>query len=175
MITVQVQNLGQVAAAISHIPSAVEKAVSSSIKKTLRQAEKEAVRNVKNRYTSPIALFKSSLSKNFSGMQGTLQSKGSALGLHKFQHSPIYRITSRGKYIKSVVVRGQGAILKRAFKMDDRPVLFEREGEPRMPIKKMFSVSPPQMLNAPSVRDKVQSQAERFLADNFISEVNKFL
>ena len=173
MISVELRNLEQVSAAISHIPGAVEKAVKASIKKTLTQSQREAVRLVKNRYTSPISIFKSTLKKNISGTQGTLQSIGSAIPLHKFQHSPNYRINSRGKYIKSVVVRGQGGILKRAFKMSDRPVLFEREGDARMPIKKMFSLSAPSMFSA--VSEKVQTQSERFLAENFIQEVNKFL
>ena len=175
MITVELRNIEQVSAAISHIPGTVEKAVKSSIKKTLTQSQKEAIRLVKNRYTSPINLFKTSLKKKVSGTQGRLDSQGSAIPLHKFQHSPNYRINRRGKFIKATVVKGQGGILEKAFKSNSLPVLFEREGQPRLPIKKMFSVSAPQMLNAEPVREKVQDLTERFLAENFVAEVNKFL
>ena len=175
MLSVRVQNLDAVVAAIGHIPGAVEKAVKIASRKTLKAAKKEAISRVKQRYTSPIGLFTKSLQLKVTGSGGSLSSKGSKLGLNKFKTAPQGRITQRGRYIKATVVRGQGDIIKKAFRQSGNESIFERVGASRLPIKKLFSVAPPSMLNVPQVREPVLRQIEERFGTELVSAVSQFL
>ncbi len=175
MLNIQVVNLEQVAAAISHIPGAVEKAVKISVKKTLQGAKKDAVAKVKQRYTSPIGIFTRSLQIKASAMGGSLISKGAKNPLEKFKTAPKGRINQRGNYIKATVVQGQGGILKKAFRKSGGESIFERIGASRLPIKKLKSVAAPSMLGVPQVREPVMRQIESRFGSEFISAVSQFL
>ena len=175
MIQITPVNLEQVAAAVSHIPGAVEKAVKNSIRLTLQDAEKNAVEKVKARYTSPISEFKSALNKINSGMSGELSAKGFPISLNHFKNSPSYRITRRGNYVKVAVLKGSNKIFKSAFRLHSGGTLLKRKTKNRTPIEKLFGPAPAEMLNVPEVREPVLRQAELQFQSHFISEVNKFL
>ena len=169
MLNIQVVNLEQIAAAISHIPGAVEKAVKISAKKTLQGAKKDAIAKVRQRYTSPIGIFSRSLQVKASAMGGSLISKGAKNPLEKFKTAPKGRITQRGSYIKATVVKGQGGISPKAFRKTGGESIFERLGRSRMPIKKLKSVAAPSMLGVSQVREPVMQQIESRFAGEFIS------
>jgi len=175
MLTVTVLNLEPTIAALGQIPQNARKALKQASRKTLQSAKREAVAKVKQRYTSPIGLFTSSLKLNVSGSGGNLTSKGSKLPLYKFKTRPAGRITQRGRYIHAEVVRGQRGNLPKGFRMSEGPNIFERIGERRKPIKKLYSVAPPSMLNVPEVREPVMQKIETEFPINFISAASSFL
>lgn len=175
MISVTPVNLEQVAAAVSHIPGAVEKAAKVASKKTLQGAKKDAISKVKARYTSPIGIFSKSLKIKSAAMGGELKSTGSKNPLEKFRTAPKGRITSRGVYISATVVQGQGGVLKQAFRKSTSQSIFERVGQSRFPIRRLKSVAAPSMLNVPQVREPVLNQIERRFGTEFISAVGAFL
>lgn len=173
MIAVSV-NLAQAAAAISHIPGAVDKAVKKSTRKALNRAKKEAISKVEARYTSPVSIFTQSLSTKVTGSGGSLISKGAKNALEVFQTSPQGRITSRGVYIKATVVNGQGGVLPTAFRKSGNISIYQRVGQSRLPIKKLKSVAAPSMLAVSEVSSPVMQVAEETLEREFISAVNLF-
>lgn len=175
MITIDLPNLPQVENLIAHIPGAVEKATKSAVKKTLREAKREAINKVKARYTSPVSLFTQSLKVKSSGLSGEILSSGAKNPLEKFKVSPGHRITTRGQYLQATVVKGQGGILKNAFMKTTSESIFQRLGVDRYPIVKLKSVAAPSMLNVEQVREPVLNLIERQFSQSFISEVNKFL
>ena len=174
MITVTV-NLESAVAALARIPGAAQKAVKQASRKTLQSAKREAVAKVKARYTSPVGLFTSSLSLKTSASGGSIKSRGSKNPLEKFRATPAGRITQRGRYIKAEVVRGQGGLLKKAFRKSGGASIYERLGARRFPIKKLKSVAAPSMLNVPEVREPVMQKIETEFPVHFISAVSSFL
>ena len=174
MFTITV-NLEQAAAALNHIPGAVQKAVKSSARKTLQSARREAVQKVKQRYTSPIGLFTGSLQVKSSASGGSIKSTGSRNPLEKFKATPSGRITTRGRYIKATVVKGQGGVLKKAFRKSSGASIFERLGARRFPIKKLKSVAAPSMLNVAEVREPVMQKIETEFPKHFLSAVSQLL
>ena len=175
MITITPINLEQVENLIAHIPGTVEKATKNSVRQTLKDARREIISKVKARYTSPISLFTQSLKVKSSGLTGEIKSVGAKNPLEKFKVSPKHRITGRGRYLKAVVIQGQGGILERAFMKSTSMSIFERVGASRFPIHKLKSVAAPSMLNVEQVREPVLNLIERQFQNHFISEVNKFL
>lgn len=174
MFTVTINAEGA-AAALSRMPNATKKALKSASRKTLQAARREAVSKVKQRYTSPVGLFTSSLSVRPSASGGAIKSKGERNSLYKFKTNPQGRITQRGRYIKAEVVRGQGGVLPKAFRTSSGPNIFERLGAKRLPIKKLKSVAAPSMLNAPQVREPVLQKIETEFPKHFLSAVSQML
>ncbi len=164
-------NLESAVAALGRIPPQAQKALKKASRKTLQLAKREAVAKVKARYTSPISLFTSSLQLKARATGGELISKGAKNPLYKFKTAPKGRITTRGRYIHAEVVRGQGGTLKKAFRMSSGPNIFERIGASRKPIKKLYSVAAPSMLNVPEVREPVMQKIETQFPIEFINNL----
>lgn len=175
MIIVQVENLEEVAARISHIPGAAQKALKTAGRKTLKAAKKDAIEKVKARYTSPTNLFTKSLKIRTTSTGGKLISRGAKNALDKFQNAPSGRITAKGVYIRSTVVRGQGGILPTGFRKSSGAAIFERVGQSRFPIKKLYSVAAPSMINVAQVREPVLQKIEQKFPQEFVSAVENFL
>ena len=175
MLTVTVLNLEPTIAALARIPGAAQKALKTSARKTLQSAKREAVAKVKARYTSPVGLFTSSLSLKTSASGGSIKSRGSKNPLEKFRATPAGRITQRGRYIHAEVVRGQGGLLKKAFRKSGGASIYERLTANRFPIKKLKSVAAPSMLNVAEVLEPVMQKIETEFPMHFISAVSQFL
>ena len=171
MISVTVLNLDSTVAALGEIPANAKKAIKKASRKTLQAAKREAIAKVKARYTSPISIFTQSLTIKTKSTGGELKSKGGKNPLYKFKTTPQGRIRARGRYIHATVVKGQGDTLKKAFRMSKGPNIFERVGESRKPIKKLYSVAAPSMLNVPQVREPVMQKIETMFPQEFFASL----
>lgn len=144
----------------------VEKAIRKALRQTLTQLKKDAADKMRQRYTRP-AIGTKPLKLTVSGLRGTLSTQGSRTPLHRFKTNPSGRLKKPpASGIFAQVVKGQGDFLKSAFYA--KKVIFQREGKERLPIEKLFSVSPPGMLrNKPVISDvirKLQANFDKNLA-----------
>lgn len=174
-ISAEPVNIEQVARGIAHIPGAIERAAKNAIRRTLRGARKDAGTLAKKRYTLPAGIVTRSLSIKVSGFSGEMTSKGFRNPLEKAKTNPKGRIKQRGKYIRAVVVRGQGGIIKRAFRKSGGTSIFERVGASRFPIRKLKTVSAPSMVSHPTVSIPVINKMEQRLGINFLHEASAIL
>lgn len=186
MIEVDARGIEQAQELLKDIPGASKKAVSTALRKSLRNAKKEAVKEVRERYTIRKAGYVSrTIKMKVENMTGILSSKGPVNDLSYFKTNPKTvpkRRPPKGKYLYSQVVKGQGGTIAHAFlaKMKSGHVgVFQRAGlganNASLPISKLSGPSTPQMLGSPSVTEFVAKKMLERMDKNLEHEIDAFL
>lgn len=186
MIEVDARGIEQAQELLKDIPGASKKAVSTALRKSLRNAKKEAVKKVRERYTIRKAGYVSrTIKMKVENMTGILSSKGPVNDLSYFKTNPKTvpkRRPPKGKYLYSQVVKGQGGTIAHAFlaKMKSGHVgVFQRAGHgasnASLPISKLSGPSTPQMLGSPSVTEFIAKKMLERMDKNLEHEIDAFL
>ena len=186
MIEVDARGIEQAQELLKDIPGATKKAVSTALRKSLRNAKKEAVKKVRERYTIRKAGYVSrTIKMKVENMTGILSSKGPVNDLSYFKTNPKTvpkRRPPKGKYLYSQVVKGQGGTIAHAFlaRMKSGHVgVFQRAGHgasnASLPISKLAGPSTPQMLGSPSVTEFVAKKMLERMDKNLEHEIDAFL
>ena len=186
MIEVDARGIEQAQELLKDIPGATKKAVSTALRKSLRNAKKEAVKKVRERYTIRKAGYVSrTIKMKVENMTGILSSKGPVNDLSYFKTNPKTvpkRRPPKGKYLYSQVVKGQGGTIAHAFlaKMKSGHVgVFQRAGHgasnASLPISKLAGPSTPQMLGSPSVTEIIAKKMLERMDKNLEHEIDAFL
>ena len=186
MIEVDARGIEQAQELLKDIPGASKKAVSTALRKSLRNAKKEAVKKVRERYTIRKAGYVSrTIKMKVENMTGFLSSKGPVNDLSYFKTNPKTvpkRRPPKGKYLYSQVVKGQGGTIAHAFlaKMKSGHVgVFQRAGHgasnASLPISKLSGPSTPQMLGSPSVTEFIAKKMLERMDKNLEHEIDAFL
>lgn len=170
MISIRVEpvNIAPVITALSRIPGGLERAIPRAVKRSLKSGRAEAGRRIAARYTIPARAVTSTIKVTSNAMV----SRGSRISLQKFKHNPRRRVNPGPKGgIFAQVVRGQGGQLRRAFKQNSGGI-YEREGRPRYPIRKLTGPSAPGMLGNEIVAPQILSKIEQRLGIELIQQAN---
>lgn len=186
MIEVDARGIEQAQELLKDIPGATKKAVSTALRKSLRNAKKEAVKKVRERYTIRKAGYVSrTIKMKVENMTGILSSKGPVNDLSYFKTNPKTvpkRRPPKGKYLYSQVVKGQGGTIAHAFlaRMKSGHVgVFQRAGHgasnASLPISKLAGPSTPQMLSSPSVTEFIAKKMLERMDKNLEHEIDAFL
>ena len=186
MIEVDARGIEQAQELLKDIPGATKKAVSTALRKSLRNAKKEAVKKVRERYTIRKAGYVSrTIKMKVENMTGILSSKGPVNDLSYFKTNPKTvpkRRPPKGKYLYSQVVKGQGGTIAHAFlaRMKSGHVgVFQRAGHgasnASLPISKLAGPSTPQMLGSPSVTEIIAKKMLERMDKNLEHEIDAFL
>ncbi|MCI7235444.1 MAG: phage tail protein [Veillonellaceae bacterium] len=186
MIEVDARGIEQAQELLKDIPGATKKAVSTALRKSLRNAKKEAVKKVRERYTIRKAGYVSrTIKMKVENMTGILSSKGPVNDLSYFKTNPKTvpkRRPPKGKYLYSQVVKGQGGTIAHAFlaRMKSGHVgVFQRAGHgasnASLPISKLAGPSTPQMLGSPSVTEFIAKKMLERMDKNLEHEIDAFL
>ena len=186
MVEVDARGIEQAQELLKDIPGASKKAVSTALRKSLRNAKKEAVKKVRELYTIRKAGYVSrTIKMKVENMTGILSSKGPVNDLSYFKTNPKTvpkRRPPKGKYLYSQVVKGQGGTIAHAFlaKMKSGHVgVFQRAGlganNASLPISKLSGPSTPQMLGSPSVTEFVAKKMLERMDKNLEHEIDAFL
>ena len=186
MIEVDARGIEQAQELLKDIPGATKKAVITALRKSLRNAKKEAVKKVRERYTIRKAGYVSrTIKMKVENMTGILSSKGPVNDLSYFKTNPKTvpkRRPPKGKYLYSQVVKGQGGTIAHAFlaRMKSGHVgVFQRAGHgasnASLPISKLAGPSTPQMLGSPSVTEFIAKKMLERMDKNLEHEIDAFL
>lgn len=167
MITITSSGVNESVYRLNVTADEVSRKSRQAIRKALQAAKKTAVQRARARYTAKASILTKSLKIKVSGNSGELVSRGSRNPLQEFKVNPKGRINRRGKYIRAEVVRGQGGVLRLAWRKSSGESIFERKSAMRFPIRKLYSVSAPGMLSVPEVSDRVVEEMRRALEANF--------
>ena len=178
MIEVDAEGLERAQELLKGIPGAAKKAVSTSLRKSIRGAKKEAVKKVRERYAIRKAGYVTrTIKTKVENMSAVLSSKGpdNDLGYYKTNPKSIpKRRPRKGKYLYSQVVKGEGGTIAHAFlaRMKSGHVgVFQRgdhgHDSASLPINKLSGPSTPQMLGSPSV--------SQFIAEKMLERMNTIL
>ncbi len=186
MIEVDARGIEQAQELLKDIPGATKKAVSTALRKSLRNAKKEAVKKVRERYTIRKAGYVSrTIKMKVENMTGILSSKGPVNDLSYFKTNPKTvpkRRPPKGKYLYSQVVKGQGGTIAHAFlarMKSGHAGVFQRAGHgasnASLPISKLAGPSTPQMLGSPSVTEFIAKKMLERMDKNLEHEIDAFL
>lgn len=186
MIEVDARGIQQAVELLKHMPVAARKAVSTSLRKSLRGARQEAVKKVRERYTIRKAGYITrTIKMKVEEMSGILSSKGPVNDLSYFITKPKSvpkRRPKTGNYLYSQVVKGEGGTIAHAFlaRMKSGHVgVFQRgnhgHDSSSLPIHKLSGPSTPQMLGSPDVVEFIAKKMLERMDKNLEHEVNAFL
>lgn len=163
---------------LSEVPGGVEKALVSSLNRAAQMGKTQATREVTSRYTVKAKDVRPTMKLSRatkSSLEAEIESRGPALGLSHYRHSPRSDTTgSRRKPIRVAVKRDGGLKpLGKAFVW--RGKIMERSQRTRLPINKMMGPSVPSVMNNPEIVDAVLQTSEENVVKRLDHEVNRIL
>jgi|GEM_PF-1522531 len=174
-ISVEPVNVEPILRSVAHIPGAVERAAHRAVSRTLKGAKREAGTLTKRRYTLPASIVSRSLMLKVSGLSGVMKSRGKRNPLEKAKVAP--KNPSRSSHIRAVVVRGQGGVIRKAFRKKFHPAegIFVRLHDSRFPIKKLKTVSAPGMVSHPEVSTPILNKIEHRIGIELLHAASSIL
>jgi hypothetical protein len=111
-----------------------------------------------------------------SSLSGDVKSSGSPIGLDKFKVSPKTVNPRRKTPIKVGVKKGNLEKVLGAFVADiNGTKVFQREGKSRLPIKRLFGPSVPQMIDNDGVRSNIEQEGQQTFVTRLDHEINRIL
>jgi len=175
---------------LQHIPKGAQKALTRAVNRTLTATRAEAVRQARGRYVVKAGTVRDALrvhKATYTRPDGYLSAHGRLQSLMRFKVTPNSPKSTQGKRLQSrsrvrlMVTKGKPAILRRAFvaRMSTGVGLFQwgnkktvkdyRTKTEGMTVKKLYSLSIPQMLQHKQVSEKITATA----AERMKKELNR--
>lgn len=154
---------------LAGIPKGTQKAVGSTLKRTITAAKAQASKSLRQEYSISAADLKANLiGKSFVNAEDVeLLFIGKTIPLSKYR----YKIGGDGKVAVNVKKGNGWKTLNRAFVVDvgGHTGIFERNAHPRLPINQFIGPSPPYMLDA---NDKVKKEIEDKVHETFNKRID---
>ncbi|OQP12847.1 phage tail protein [Geobacillus thermoleovorans] len=182
MIELKIEHMERLEAALSETPEKIPRAASRAINRAAYTARTEAARKVREEYIikhgdviNTIKIYPASESD----LSATVVSRGSVIPLIKFKVSPKKPQPKRKKPLTATVKRGEGGPIARAFTAKMRSSgyigVFQRVGNPRLPIRQLYGPSVPQMIGSRNVSQWVEEKAQEKLEERLEHEIIRVL
>lgn len=152
---------------IQATPKTVQAAIGSALSRSLTAGRATVSKGIRENYVIKAANIKSAIRTHRTAKgEAQLLIEGAPLDLMKFK----VRITRRG--VKANVKRGGGKFLAHYVK---KAGIFSREGTSRLPIKRRYGPSLPQMVGAVEVKENVLQRMEDVFEERFMREIERRL
>lgn len=154
-------------------------AISNAINRAVTNVNSNIKKEVRTEYNIKAKDIQATLTKTRAtrtSPSGEVISTGNLIGLDKFKVSP-KTVNPRRKVPIKVGVKKDG--LKEvvgAFVADINGIkVMERKGKARLPIKRLFGPSIPQMIDNVGVREKIINEGQQMFLNRFEHEINRIL
>lgn len=162
---------------LSETPQKLPKATALAINRSLEMTRTEQVRQAKSKYTikrSDLLADLKIVKANSNTLYGSIESRGSVIGLDHFKLAPR---TRNKKRVKAGVKGHSMKHIPNAFIAyhDGRLGAFVRTGEKKLPIKRLKGPSAPQMLGETTIQEYLQGFAEEKFNMRFEHELGRLL
>ncbi|MFG6179679.1 phage tail protein, partial [Halomonas sp. THAF12] len=113
---------------------------------------------------------------NRSSLGAEVRSQGELIPLDRFKVSPKTVNPKRKSPIKVAVKKDGLKKVMGAFVLDiNGKKVFERTGESRLPIRRLFGPSVPQMINNEAVHEEIHAQGQETFENRLDHEINRIL
>lgn len=156
-------------------PAAISRSLNRAVTNVRATARKE-VRQTYNIKAGDVSETIKVQRSTKSDLRAEVRSKGSPIGLDKFKISPKTINPKRKTPIKIGVKKGTMARVMGAFVADiNGPKAFERTSSSRLPIKRLFGPSVPQMLDNKKVSETVRKQGRETFDKRLEHEIERIL
>ena len=173
MIEIENSDLDKAAKLLEAFPGAIDKVSKKAVREDVKDAKKEATAKIVDRYTIQKGRVGKTMRVQYHGAGAIFSSRGPVNDLSYFKHNPrsvLKHRPTKGQYLYSQVVKGQGGTIAHAFlaRMRSGHVgVFQRAGHgtsnASLTIYKLAGPSTPQMLGSPTI----QSYMEQHLKTRF--------
>lgn len=184
-VKVEATGINEVINTLGKYESELPSCISRAINRSLEMVKTEQIRKTtesyfaqKSKLLSSVNIFKT----NKSNLTGSIISNGRAIGLDHFKLNPKTR--TKGKIVQAAVKKGGYKSLPNAFIAYNSGHLgaFERTGKfitkngrKRETIKRLMSVSAPQMLGNLSILEYLQGYADEKFRIRLEHEINRVI
>lgn len=181
MIELTVEQIEKAERMLEHIPGAAPKAMARAINRATDSAKTEAARTVTRGYhirhrdvLDTIKIHRATPDD----LNAIILSRGNLIPLMKFRVSPNRPTPGKKRTVVARVKRNGGGSITNAFvtRLKNGHVgVFNRAGKRRFPIEQRYGPSVPEMLNSPSVTQRVQQMASVRLEQRLDHEIDRIL
>ena len=179
----EVKNIDVAEAMLRGIPNGIERAITSSINRTLAKVKTDMKKKTTSDYNIKASEIENKLSvykANFSNLRGTIYAKTPRLALSKFiTSSDKGNIKVRVKKNESSKkVMGKPRLYSKPFTAvmkSGHLGIFQRIGVKKLPISQLYTIGIAEMLGSQSVTEFTVEQGNIYLENYFEREVNRIL
>jgi len=173
-VTIEGKGIEEARQLLANIPNGLPKALGRSINRGLTAMRTAISKETRAKYVVKAADIKASLSiqkASQSRLSGKIVSTGRPLDLTKFR----YRIKKRGGIYAQVKKGGGGTLPHSFFVTTGRAGLYHRVRTARLPIKREFGPSIPQMIGNEAVVGKIQDRGREVYERELEHQINYLL
>lgn len=154
-------------------------AISNALNRAMNNVSSNISKEVRKEYVIKAKDVRETIRKTRatrSNLSATVISRGGAIPLDRFRVSPKTVQPRRKKPIRVEVKKDGLKELLGAFVANINGIkVFKRVGKKRLPIKRLFGPSVPQMLDNEEVRDKIEKQGQEMFEKRLDHEINRIL
>ncbi|MFP7469997.1 phage tail protein [Niallia taxi] len=174
------QMLEDVQSRLGGMSNKAPNAITSALNRTLTNIASNVSKEVRKEYNIKASDVKQTITKtkaSRSNMTALVVSKGNLVPLDRFKVSPRAVQPKRKKPIK-VGVKKDGGLKTTvgAFVSDINGIkVFQREGRKRLPVKRLFGPSVPQMLGNDEVVNRINQEGALMFNNRIDHEINRIL
>lgn len=181
MIEIKSETLERVQTLLAGVPKGAERAIANSMNRGLSRVKTTAMAKVKSVYTvqssALSAATNTKIQKASTGnLAGFVSFSGCKIPLYKFKVTP--KQPGTGKTVRASVKKGGGTAFTDAFiagMSSGHLGVFERLGNPRLPISEFMALSAAQMVGNDNVISEVEQQAQQLVEERLEHEIERLL
>lgn len=154
-------------------------AISNALNRGMTNVNSNIRKEIRKDYHIKAGDINATLSRNRANkgsLTATVQSKGHLIGLDKFKVNPKTVNPKRSTPIRVAVKKSGGNTIGSGFVADiNGPKLFMRTKKSRLPIRRLFGPSVPQMLDRQDIRDYISNEGQDTFERRLEHEINRIL
>jgi bifunctional DNA-binding transcriptional regulator/antitoxin component of YhaV-PrlF toxin-antitoxin module len=154
-------------------------AISNALNRAVTNVASNISKEVRSKYAIKAGDIKETITRNKSSrptLSASVVSKGKLIPLDRFKVSPKTVQPKRKKPIKVAVKKEGLKEVLGAFVADINGIkVFERTSKSRLPIRRLFGPSVPQMLNNEEIRKKIEDEGQETFHKRLDHEINRIL
>lgn len=179
VVNLDQQMVNDVQRKLGNFPRKAPNAISNAINRAVTNVNSNIKKEVRKEYNIKAKDIQSTLKKTSasrSSLRGEVRSSGELIPLEKFKVSPRSVNPRRKSPIRVAVKKGSLKKLMGAFVADVNGIkVVERKGNPRLPIKRIFGPSVPQMIKNNNIRTIIEQEGQRVFFIRLDHEINRIL
>ncbi|HJF34178.1 MAG TPA: phage tail protein [Sporosarcina psychrophila] len=154
-------------------------AISNALNRAMNNVNTNIKKEIRKEYHIKVGDINATLTKmraSKGSLSAAVKSKGHLIGLDKFKISPKTINPKRKSLVSIAVKKSGGKKVKGAFVADANGAkMFMRLNKDRLPIRRLFGPSVPQMLGNQEIRDYVEAEGKETFERRLDHEINRLL
>lgn len=178
-ISIPEQQLKSIEQQLENIPRQAPHIIRRALNRGLTTMQTTAKKEVRNKYHIKAGHIQEHLSSDkatTSDLQVRLSGKGRPIPLDRFKYAPTTVNHKRKKPVTVAVKKDGNKVLPGAFVKDvNGNKIFKREGKKRLPIKRLYGPSLPQMMGGDEMTEAIKAAGLKTFETRTSHEISRLL